>query len=172
MADSSHSNDAHPREVLWSLIKDIRFAMITHQHPDGHLHACPMTTANKEGMDESQHLYFLIQQGSDLARCVAQSPQINIAYADTDRDSYVSVSASAHISDDAALKSTLYGPMAKAWFPEGPNDPNLRILVARAEHAEYWDVKQSKLVQLFAMAKAAVTGVPPQEMGHHQEVRL
>lgn len=167
MADSSN-----PREVLWELIKDIRFAMITHHHSDGHLHAVPMTTANKEGMNEEQHLYFLIHHNSDLARCVQAQPQINVAYADTGKDSYVSVSAQAHISNDAALKEQLYGPMAKAWFPDGPNDPNLRILVARAEHAEYWDVKQSKLVQLFAMAKAAVTGEPPKDMGNHQEVRL
>lgn len=167
MADSSN-----PREALWELIKDIRFAMITHHHADGHLHAVPMTTANKEGMNEDQHLYFLINHNSDLARSVVASPQVNLAYADADKDSYVSVSAQAHISDDLALKEKLYGPMAKAWFPDGPNDPNLRILVARAEHAEYWDVKQSKLVQLFAMAKAAVTGHPPKDMGHHQEVRL
>ena len=165
-------HDAHPRQTLWELIKDIRFAMITHQHPDGQLHACPMTTANKEGMDEEHNLYFLINRDSDLARCVAQQPQINIAYADPDEDSYVSISARARISDDMALKEQLFNAMAKAWFPGGVSDPALAVLVARTEHAEYWDVKQSKLVQLFAMAKAAVTGDRPDEMGHHQHIPL
>lgn len=167
MAD--HEN---PRQALWELIKDIRFAMITHHHDDGHLHACPMTTANKEGMDEEKNLYFLVGKDSDLARCVARQSAVNVAYADTDKDSYVSVSATARISDDRALKEQLFSPMAKAWFPGGVDDPNLAILVARAEHAEFWDVKQSKLVQLFAMAKAAVTGDKPDAMGHHQEVPL
>ena len=164
--------DANPRASLWELIKDIRFAMVIHHHDDGHLHACPMTTANKEGMDEDQHLYFLINKGSDLARCVQRNVQINVSYADTGKDSYVSVSAQAHVSDDMALKEQLFSPMAKAWFPDGVQDPNLAVLVAKAEHAEYWDVKQSKLVQLFAMAKAAVTGEQPDAMGHHQEVPL
>lgn len=164
--------DAHPREKLWELIKDIRFAMVTHQHPNGQLHACPMTTANKEGMNEDQNLYFLISKDSDLARCVAQQAQINVAYADTDNDSYVSVSAHAQLSDDMALKELLFTPMAKAWFPDGVQDPRLAVLVARAESAEYWDVKQSKLVQLLAMAKAAVTGEQPDAMGHHQQVPL
>ena len=41
----------NPREKLWELIKDIRFAMITHRHEDGGLHACPMMRRNeiKEG---------------------------------------------------------------------------------------------------------------------------
>ncbi|MGE8396497.1 MAG: pyridoxamine 5'-phosphate oxidase family protein [Comamonas sp.] len=164
--------DANPREALWELIKDIRFAMVIHHHDDGHLHACPMTTANKEGMDEDQNLYFLINKTSDLARCVQHNGQINVSYADPGKDSYVSVSAQARISDDMALKEKLFNAMAKAWFPDGVTDPNLAVLVARAEHAEYWDVKQSKLVQLFAMAKAAVTGDQPDAMGHHQEVRL
>lgn len=166
------STDAHPREKLWELIKDIRFAMITHQHPGGQLHACPMTTANKDGMDEDQNLYFLISKGSDLAHCVAQQPKVNVAYANTDKDSYVSVSAHAHVSDDRALKELLFSPMAKAWFPGGVDDAQLAVLVARAEHAEYWDVQQSKLVQLFAMAKAAVTGEKPDAMGQHQQVPL
>jgi len=39
-------------------------------------------------------------------------------------------------------------------------------------HANYWDVKESKLVQLYAMAKAAVTGKPPVDLGEHGEVRM
>ena len=35
-----------------------------------------------------------------------------------------------------------------------------------------WDVKDSKLVQLYKMAKAAVTGQPPTELGEHGEVRM
>lgn len=164
-----HSN---PRETLWKLIKDIRFAMITHQHEDGSLHSCPMSTANKEGMDEHQNLYFLLSKQSDLAHCVAHAPAINIAYADHDKDSYVSVSASASLSEDAVLKEQLFNPMAKAWFPGGVDDPNLTILVARVSHAEFWDVKQSRLVQLFEIAKAAVTGEAPRDLGNHQELKL
>lgn len=167
MADSSN-----PRAVLWELIKDIRVAMITHAHTDGHLHAVPMTTANQEGMQEDQHLYFLIAQNSELARCASQHLAVNVAYADPDKDRYVSVAGQARLSDEAALKETLYSPMAKAWFPDGPTDPALRVLVVRAEHAAYWDVKHNKLVQLFAMAKAAVTGEPPKDLGEHQQMRL
>ena len=38
-------------------------------------------------------------------------------------------------------------------------------------HADYWDVKESKPVQLFAMAKSVFTGKPPQ-LGEHAEVHM
>lgn len=164
--------DANPRETLWELIKDIRFAMVTHVHHDGRLRACPMTTANKEGMDEDQNLYFLLGKDSMLAKCLSNPAQISVTYSDPENDSYVAVAAHGRLSDDLALKEKLYSPMAKSWFPEGPSDPNMTVLIARAEHAEYWDVGESKLVQLFVMAKAAVTGEPPKDLGDHKEIRL
>ena len=37
--------------------------------------------------------------------------------------------------------------------------------------AEYWDVDDSKMVQLFKMAKAAVTGKTP-DLGEHKKVAV
>lgn len=39
-------------------------------------------------------------------------------------------------------------------------------------HASDWDVKASKLLQLFKLAKAAMTGKPPATLGGHAEMRL
>jgi Pyridoxamine 5'-phosphate oxidase like len=50
----------------------------------------------------------------------------------------------------------------------GPEDPNLGLLRVDVENGEYWDPVASKLVQFFAMAKAAVTRTPPQNIGEHR----
>ena len=42
----------------------------------------------------------------------------------------------------------------------------------RIEDAEYWDVKESKVTQLFKMARAAVVSDPPTGMGEHGEVHM
>lgn len=42
----------------------------------------------------------------------------------------------------------------------------------RIEHAEYWDVKQVKIVQLFKMATASVTGERPNLFGEKGSVRM
>jgi len=60
----------------------------------------------------------------------------------------------------------------EAWFPKGINDPDLALVRVKISHADYWDVKSSKLVQLYKMAKAAITGKPPTDMGEHAEVKM
>ena len=56
---TSHRNtvtdDAHARTRLWDLITDIRFAMLTTRHDNGHLHSRPMTTQNSK-LDEDTSL--------------------------------------------------------------------------------------------------------------------
>jgi hypothetical protein len=60
--------------------------------------------------------------------------------------------------------------MAKAWFPQGVNDPNLGLLAVHIVDAEYWDVTDSKMVQLLKMATSAVTGKPPTHMAEHKKL--
>ena len=98
--------------------------------------------------------------------------EVNVSYADPGEDTYVSMSGKARFVDDTALKESLWSPMAKAWFPGGVTDPDLALLAVRAHHAEYWDVDESKMVQLYKMAKAAITGEPPRDLGEHRELEL
>ncbi|MET3494690.1 pyridoxamine 5'-phosphate oxidase family protein [Variovorax boronicumulans] len=158
-------------EKLWELIKDTRFGMLTHRHADGQLHSHPLTTQNKD-IDEGATLYFFVPKTGDIARHVASDPTVNIAYANTDADSYVSVAGHAALLEDPAKKEALFNPMAKAWFPDGPTDPNLGLLAVSILFAEYWDVDDSKMVQLYKMAKAAVTGEPPKNLGEHKKVSV
>ena len=166
MADNT---PAH--ETLWKLIKDIRFGMLTHRTASGMLHAHPLTTQNRS-IDEHSELYFFISKSGELYERLLTDGEVNVSYANPDDDSYVSLSGQARFIDDMAQKEALWSPMAKAWFPGGYNDPDLALLAVRIRHAEYWDVKESKMVQLFKMAKAAVTGEQPRGMGEHKELTL
>lgn len=157
--------------TLWSLIKDIKFGMLTHRHSSGMLHSVPLTTQNGKD-DQDNTLYFFISRHSDIAEHVGQDAHVNVSYADLEEDSYVSVSGSALLSDNQAKKEALFTPFAKAWFPGGPTDPDLALLEVKITQAEYWDVKESKMMQLVKMATAAVTGKRPTGMGDHKEVHL
>ena len=157
--------------TLWTLIKDIKFGMLTHRHSDGQLHSTPLTTQNKAD-DEGTSLYFFISRKSDVAACVAKDANVNVAYAHPGDDRYVSVAGHASIVEDQAKKDYLFTSFAKAWFPGGATDPDLALLQINIGHAEYWDVKESKMVQLAKMATAAITGKPPEKMGDHKEMNL
>lgn len=163
------TNNEHAK--LWELIKDTRFGMLTHRHSDGQLHSHPLTTQNKS-VDEGATLYFFVPKDGDIARHVASDASVNVAYANTDADSYVSVTGNASLLEDQAKKEELFTAMAKAWFPAGVTDPNLGLLAVRILDAEYWDVDDSKMVQLFKMAKAAITGETPKNLGEHKKLNV
>jgi general stress protein 26 len=159
------------RELLWKLIKDIKFAMFTTRHDNGHLHSRPMTTQNRS-LDADESLWFFMSKKGDPVDELKADPIVNLVYADPSADTYVSVSGAAAMIEDTAKKEQLWSKLAAAWFPGGANDPDLALVQVRIGHAHYWDVKESKLVQLYAMAKAAFTGKPPVDLGEHGEVRM
>ena len=164
-------NPTEARETLWNLIKKMKFGMFTHQHANGMLHSAPLTTQNKR-IDEGSELYFFAPRDGEIVASIQARPSVNVAYADPGEDSYVSVVGHASVREDLAKKEELFNTFAKAWFPRGATDPNLALLVVNISHAEYWDVKESQMVQLFKMAKAAITGTPPKNMGEHAELKL
>jgi len=164
-------DNAAEREKLWALIKDIRFAMFTTRHQNGHLHSRPMTTQNSAVEEDSSLWFFMSRKGEPVADLVTD-PVVNVVYADPGEDSYVSVSGIAAVIEDPAKKRALWSKLNEAWFPGGPTDPDLALVQVRIVHANYWDVKESQLVQLFKMAKAAITGTPPTGMGEHGEIRM
>ena len=170
-AEHSTADSAHAREQLWQLVKDIRFAMFTTRHANGHLHSRPMTTQNSK-LDEDSSLWFFMPRAGEPVADLSVDQVVNVVYADPGRDSYVSVSGIAAVIEDAVKKEQLWSKLAGAWFPGGPADPDLALVQVRIVHASYWNVDENKLVQLFYMAKAAITGKPPTHLGEQAEIRM
>jgi general stress protein 26 len=157
-------------QILWDMIKDIRFGMLTHQHPDGKLHAHPLTTMNKK-IEPAGLLFFFVARDTELGQRLQQDGNVNVSYVDHDKDRYVSVAGKARVSDDKDTKQRLFNALTKAWFPGGWQDPNLDLVEVKIEHAEYWNTQESKVTQLFKIAAAAATGTQAQ-MGEKRELHI
>jgi general stress protein 26 len=156
---------------LWDVIGDIRLGMLTLRGQDGRLHSSPMTTQNRAS-DRGGVLWFFMSRSGERIRDLLAEPEVNVAYADPDADRYVSISGVARVIEDPVKKAELFDMAAKAWFAGGASDPNLALVAVVVNEAEYWDVKSNKAVQLFKLAKAAVTGEKPRDLGEHRRVRL
>ncbi|MBC7955405.1 MAG: pyridoxamine 5'-phosphate oxidase family protein [Cytophagales bacterium] len=165
---TDHTRD---REKLWGLVKDIKFAMFTTRHGNGHLHSRPMTTQNGS-IDEDSSLWFFMSKSSEPVRDIAAQTAVNISYAEPEDDNYVSVSGDATLVEDVAKKKQLWNKMTEAWFPKGVTDPDLALVQVRITHADYWESKDNKLTQIFKMATAAVTGKPPSDMSERGRVNM
>jgi len=164
---TDHADDRQAK--LYDMIKDIRFAMFTTHKPQGHLHSRPMTTQNKS-IDEDDKLWFFMSRSSETVAEFQGDDQVNVSYADPGSDTYVSVSGIANVVENPLKKQQLWNKEAEAWFKGGPADPDLALVCVQIEHADYWDVKDNKLVQLYKKAEAALTG-KPRVLGEHGTVR-
>lgn len=148
-------------------IKDVKFGMFTTQDAGSALSSRPLTV---QQLDDAGSLWFFVSDQESFTRELLDNPSVNVSFADVDDHLYVSVSGRAELSRDRVKAEELWNPAVKAWFPQGLDDPHLALLRVNIQAAEYWDTANSKMVTLFAMAKAAITGKPPTNVGEHRQL--
>jgi general stress protein 26 len=148
---------------LTTLIKDIKFSMLTTIAPDGTLQSRPMTTQNKT-FDGT--LWFFTGLSNSFIENLDGQREVNVSYAKPGDMEFVSVSGTASVSLDRAKMQELWSDLYKAWYPQGLNDPNLCLLRIEVSSAEYWDTPSGKVVQLLGFLKAIATGERAHPGGH------
>ncbi len=156
------------RDTLWSMIKDARVAMLT-SLDDGRLRSRPMV-ACQDNFDDAC-LWFFTRADSPKAEQIEQQHEVNVAYANTDDNTYVSLCGTARLSRDRAQIDAHWSEMVKTWFPDGKDDPQLALLRVDVSQAEYWDGPSSGMVVAFDYLKARLGGDRP-DMGQQHKVDL
>ena len=160
------SNTEGTAQHAWDLMKKITFAMLVTR--DGEkIRSRPMArlcSAPDEGA-----IYFLTDARRHKDDEIASDHHVNLGFADTSAQKYVSVSRHRAISNDRAKIKELFGTAAKAWW-DSPDDPNIRVLKVTPEEAEYWD-SPGTIVSYVKMAVAAVTGTRP-DLGENRKVAI
>lgn len=156
-------DEAHDK--LKQLIKDGRTAILSTIDSNGDIVSRPMAL---QSMEFDGDLWFFTAASSNKAHEVQVHPQVNVAF-ESGR-SWVSITGTAEIIEDRAKSEELWNPFVKAYFPNGLEDPELRLLKVHATSAEYWDA-DNKLVSLFKMATAAATNTTP-NIGDNKTVQL
>lgn len=58
---------------------------------------------------------------------------------------------------DQLKSQELWNPFVEAWFPEGPQDPNIVLIRVQADTAEYWDSPWA-VGTVLSLAKTKLTG--------------
>ena len=150
---------------LYKLIDGIEIAMFTTRRADGNLVSRPMATQERvTGTD----LWFVTDVSSHKLDELENDPHVNLAYYNTKSREWVSVAGVAQITQDRNLIKELYKPDWKAWFGDeggerdgSANDPRLALIAVEAQSVEYMVTTKPKPVVLFEVAKAIVTGTPP-----------
>jgi len=155
------------QDRVWDLVDAIKFAMlVTHDGNGDELRARPM---HAHGKREEDTVYFLTDRRHHNDDEIQINDNVCLAFSDTSRQRYLSISGTATVVDDRALVRALWEPSNKAFWDD-ENDPNIRVLRVRPAMAEFWD-SPGKIVTSVKMAAAALTGSKP-ELGEHRKVTL
>jgi len=141
---------------LKEMIKDIDLCMLTTVDESNDLHSRPMSL--NSDVDENGDLWFFTSSNSHKAGEIERTPNVNVSFIDTRKQHYVSISGMAELVRDKQKIKELWKPVLKAWFPDGPDQPDVALLKVNVRKAEYWDGPSSTIAQAISFVSAIVTG--------------
>ena len=115
----------------------------------------PMSTRN---VDADGCLWFFSRRDSNKNQEIATDNRVQLFYSNFSTSEYMTLYGKATIIKDAAKAKELWSAIAKTWFNEGYDDPELTLIKIDPEHGYYWDTKDGKVISLLKMVAGAVTG--------------
>jgi len=149
-------------ELFKRLEKTPTCILITHDD-NGRMKTRPMTN---QRVDDGGIIWMFIGADSHLAAEVAAHPDVLLTYADPGDSAYVAVRGHAAVVRNRDKAEEMWSKLAEAWFPGGPDDPNLALLRITMASAEHWEPPNGKVLQFLEIAAAAITHKPPE----HEDV--
>ena len=150
-------SEAEKQQRLSELVRNFDTAMLVTRTADGGMRARPLSIA---GNADDGQLYFSTASESPKIHELEADSHVAVVMQDGRR--FVSLSGTARIVDDRRLIEKLWSPAWQVWFPEGKDDPALRLIVVEPHEAAYWDMSGTQGIRyVFEMAKAYVKGTRP-----------
>ena len=147
---------------LGDLIEGVEVAMLTTHAADGSMVSRPLQTLE---FDSSGDLVFFTAADSRKLDELAANPDVNLAYANPEKQVYVSVRGTARVGRDRATIDALWSPVQKVFFT-GKDDPNLVVLRVRVRDAAYWESAGNFVARALDFARGMMSH-EPRDLGKH-----
>jgi general stress protein 26 len=155
------------QETFWDLVQEIDSCMLTTLDGDK-LRSRPMVPRIDLVRGEIQ---FLTSLSSAKIADVEAEHHVNLAFVDASAGDYVSVSGTMRVSTDRPLVRELWSPMAKMWFKNGPDDPDVAVLRCTPQDAQYWDGTGNVIKKYWEILRAVTSEHVP-DLGENRKVQL
>ncbi len=115
----------------------------------------PMSTRD---VDDDGCIWFFSREGSNKNREITADSRVQLFYSNFSSSEYMSLYGKVTIIKDEAKAKELWSAIAKTWFNEGYDDPELTLLKVEPEDGYYWDTKDGRVISLVKMVAGAITG--------------
>lgn len=150
--DLSHQEGIKKMQELAMDAKVCHFVTALDQKP---LSSRPMST---QEVDDEGNFWFLSKEGTTKNEEIGEDPEVQLFYSNIGNSEYLCVFGYAEVIKDRKKLEELWNPIAKVWFNEGKDDPEITIIRVQAADAYYWDTKNNKMIQLLKIAAGAIAG--------------
>lgn len=147
--------------------ESIDFAMLCTDLTAQPFHAVPMSTKR---VDKDGAIWFLSGRDSTHNANILRNLAVQLIYADPSSMRFLIVFGQALIIDEKTILKSLYQKTDDAWF-NGLDDPNLTAIKVTPHLAHYWDVKGNRLIALWKMGVAAITGAQV-DIAEHGDLKV
>jgi len=156
-------------EKLIEMVKESKVCMlITREKNDENLSGRPMTISK---IDDGGNLWFFTAASSYKIDELEENKKVSISITNESNNNYLMINGTGNLVKDKSKMKELWSPILKAWFPLGLEDPDMILIKVTPKEVNYWDSSSSKMVVLFNMIKAIVSGKVYDE-GEHGKINL
>lgn len=160
------------RDKIFEMLRSFDTVMLVTATPDGRIEGRPMQVVDID--DRTGNIWFLTGRDTRKVHEVGSNAQVALVCQD-ERRAYLSISGVGVVVHEPARVRELWREPFRVWFPDGPDDPEVRLLVVEPLAAEYWDNRgANKLEYIFEATRAYVSGERPRvdEGDQHGRIRL
>jgi general stress protein 26 len=120
----------------------------------------PLTTRpmSVQKVCDQGNFWFLSASDSDKNHDIEMDQRVQLFFTNPSKYEFLSLYGTASITRDRGKIDELWTNIAKAWFPEGKDDPRVTVIKVTPEQGFYWDTKDGKLVSMIKILASAVSG--------------
>ena len=153
MGDTKHLAGREAIERIKELVEEIDICMFC-TYENNKLISRPMSA---QQVDDEGNIWFLSDKNSEKNKAITINEKVELLYAKGNAK-FISIHGKASISFDKQKIKELWTPIAKIWFKDGEDDPNVSVIKVSFEDGYYWDTKHGRMVEMAIMAAALLTG--------------
>ena len=156
MNTTENLNNKEAIDKLKSLVEDITICLFCTDLKTDDGSTCRPMSAVK--VCDQGNIWFFSEKDSDKNKAIASDKNVQLFFSHPAKGSYMVVNGEAKIILDKTKIEELCTPLAKIWFKEGKDDPNISIIKVTPTTAYYWDTEGNRMTNFIKMVASVVTG--------------
>ena len=134
------------------IINDSHIGMFTTINEKGALVSRPLVV---QDVKDDGDMWFFTGEGTSQVAHIGADPRVNVSFGQ--RTEWVSVAGTAEVVRDREKIRELWNQAVEAWFPDGPDTPEVVLLRVDSDSAEYWTSPGGTAATVLQWVKSKVT---------------